>query len=211
MELKNIQHRFTLEQQVFFKEFEEYIDCPLYFIGSICRLDYFPGKSDLDIEIFTDNEYELLHKIKKFLHTKNLFVKVITYKIDNNDVSAYLTFFHKKIKYTTNFSFDLVIYNKVSKKIVLEDKKKDKNIPVLLLVTLIFTKILHYYLYIINNQLYKLIKNQIMLFNNNNKTITTSQTYNEYVKYYKSVHNKEFMVKPIYLSAENFDYENAVQ
>ena len=63
---------------IFFKELTNYIDTPLYFYGSIQRNDYFPGNSDIDVDIFTDNPTSMISKLQHFLHIKkSKFKKII--------------------------------------------------------------------------------------------------------------------------------------
>lgn len=51
----------------FLNNLSEYLQTPLYFYGSIQRYDYFPGKSDIDIDIFTDNEKSTISKLSNYL------------------------------------------------------------------------------------------------------------------------------------------------
>ena len=54
--MEEINKKLTDKQREFFNNLSIYIDKPIYFYGSIYRVDYLPGKSDIDIDIFTDNE-----------------------------------------------------------------------------------------------------------------------------------------------------------
>ena len=55
----------------FFKDLSEYLDTKLYFFGSVQRPDYFPGKSDIDVDIFTDNEHRTMTKLQHYLKICN--------------------------------------------------------------------------------------------------------------------------------------------
>ena len=55
MELHEIKDKLNENQYEYFLELQTQIDTPLYFIGSITRSDYIKDKSDIDIEVFTDN------------------------------------------------------------------------------------------------------------------------------------------------------------
>ena len=57
-----------------------YIDDEIYLYGSIRRMDYIPDKSDLDIDLFTDNENSLIYKLCNFLHLKKNDFKKVVYK-----------------------------------------------------------------------------------------------------------------------------------
>ena len=54
MELEDVKNKLSKLQYDYFIEFQEQIDLPLYFVGSIARSDYVKDKSDLDIEVFSD-------------------------------------------------------------------------------------------------------------------------------------------------------------
>ena len=52
----------------FFHKLKNYLDTKLYYYGSIQRNDYFPNSSDIDVDIFTDNEQSTITKLQNFLH-----------------------------------------------------------------------------------------------------------------------------------------------
>ena len=56
--------------QRFFKRIENDLDTELYFYGSVTRSDYIPNKSDIDVAIFTDNEYSDMYKLQHILKTR---------------------------------------------------------------------------------------------------------------------------------------------
>ena len=64
MELEQIQHNLNEYTYTFFRELIEQIELPLFFIGSIARNDYIKDKSDLDIEVFSDNIVSTKTKIE---------------------------------------------------------------------------------------------------------------------------------------------------
>ena len=83
----------------FFKRLENYLDTDLYFYGSINRDDYVHDKSDIDIAIFTDNEYSTMAKLQHFLKVKrNAFDKVV-WKLEGKMIYGYkiknCVFFYK--------------------------------------------------------------------------------------------------------------------
>ena len=63
-------NKLTSYEQIFFDDLRNYIDKPIYFYGSIQRNDYLPGKSDIDIDIFTDNEHSTIYSLCNFLNLK---------------------------------------------------------------------------------------------------------------------------------------------
>ena len=57
----------------FFYNLSEYLDTPFLYFGSVQRSDYVPGKSDIDVDVFTDNEYSLMAKMQHYLHVSNMY------------------------------------------------------------------------------------------------------------------------------------------
>ena len=99
----------------FFYNLGEYLDTKVLFYGSIQRADYVPGKSDIDVVIFTENEYSLMTKIQHHLHLKKKDFKKVMYIIDENVVYGY------KVKYENkgeNIKSEFSIYNENYKDII---------------------------------------------------------------------------------------------
>ena len=64
--------------EVFFKDLSDYLDTKILYYGSVQRADYFEGMSDIDVDIFTDNEHSLMTKLQHYLHlNKKEFKKLI--------------------------------------------------------------------------------------------------------------------------------------
>ena len=54
-------------QKKFFHNLSEYLETKMLYYGSIQRSDYVPGKSDIDVAIFTNNEKRVLLKMQHYL------------------------------------------------------------------------------------------------------------------------------------------------
>ena len=95
MELEEVKDKLGKNQYNYFLQIKEQIDLPLYFLGSITRCDYIKGKSDLDIEVFTDNfdstilKMEYLFDYYQRKRTRNF----IVFKINNIHISGYKYYF----------------------------------------------------------------------------------------------------------------------
>jgi hypothetical protein len=149
----------TPEQRNFFDRLRNYINKPIYFYGSIQRNDYFPGKSDFDIDIFTDNESSTMYTLSNFLNLKKSDFKKSVYKVNNDVVYGY------KIKYKDNINnikMEMGLYNERFKDIVIKDHKKDFELPLYISIILVFIKFLFYNLKIISKEMYKRLKRLIM-------------------------------------------------
>ena len=55
----------------FFQQMQNYLGTSIYFYGSLMRNDYFHGKSDIDIDIFTENETSMIFRLSHFLSVRN--------------------------------------------------------------------------------------------------------------------------------------------
>ena len=52
--METTRNELSKNEKKFFEELSNYLETPILFFGSIQRSDYFPGKSDIDVDIFTD-------------------------------------------------------------------------------------------------------------------------------------------------------------
>ena len=194
MELEEVKDKLTKNQYNYFLQIKEQIDLPLYFLGSITRCDYIKGKSDLDLEVFTDNFNSTILKMEYLFDfyqrkTKRNF---IVFEISNIPISGYKYYFKDKQR---DVSFDFTIYNKACQKTVLHHRIIEKNIPYLLSLFLVMIKILYYHLSIISNNNYSYIKKYFLRLYNPEKSISTTLNQDEYIQYYKTQPNKEFLIK----------------
>ena len=65
----DINHKkLTQPQRDMLNKISIYIDKPIYIYGSINRFDYIPNKSDIDIDIFTENESSTINILSNLLN-----------------------------------------------------------------------------------------------------------------------------------------------
>ena len=155
----NIANRLTHNQKEFFDKLSFYIDKPLFFYGSILRPDYIPGKSDIDVDIFTDNEFSSIQMLCSFLHIPRSQFRRVVFKINSQMVYGY------KGKYEDDkngVNVELSVYNNKYKDIVLDDHNKCRYLPIYITVSLYIIKILFYKLNLISKQAYKRCKRFLM-------------------------------------------------
>lgn len=151
MENTNLNER----QKLFFKNLSSFIDEDVSFYGSVKRWDYFPGKSDIDVDIFTDNESKTSRLLTHYLHLERSKAKQIVYKIDDRIIYGH------KVAYTdpvdsTNIEF--FIYNNKYKDIITEDHKQFNELTIYGTVVMIILKCIYHYLPIISTDTYKQVK-----------------------------------------------------
>ena len=161
--MNKIRDDFPPDLKEFLINLQNYIDNDLYFYGSVNRSDYVHGKSDIDICIFTDNEYSVMTKLQHFLHVKrNAFDKIV-WKIDGTIIYGYKIKCDKYI----NSKCEISIYNNDFKEIILNDLNKGETIPVYISVMLYILKTLYYKFNILSSKTYsyykRIIFNKIMI------------------------------------------------
>lgn len=142
-------------EKEFFNKLGKYLDTKIYFYGSIQRDDYFPGKSDIDVDVFADNEQSIIFKLQNFLSVKKYDFNKFIYKLhkSNKIVTGY------KVQYSdNNLSTEISIYNEKDKNLILLEHRSKISLPFYVLYFLIFLKYFYYKLGIIAEPTYKNIK-----------------------------------------------------
>jgi hypothetical protein len=157
--MNTIRNDLPPEIKKFFINLQNYIDTPLYFYGSVTRADYIPGKSDVDVAIFTDNEYSMLSKLQHYLHIKrNSFDKII-HKMHGKIIYGYKI----KCKKYTGIDCEISIYNDEFKDIIIKDKTTNNEMPFYIYILLTILKTFHYTIPLIPEKTYSEYK--MLLFN----------------------------------------------
>jgi predicted nucleotidyltransferase len=160
--IENVENKLPKNTINFFNKLQEYIDCKIYFYGSLLRADYIPDKSDIDVCIFTDNEFSTMTKMQHYLHiNKNDFEKVIWKFTDEYVVYGYkLKYNNPEEKIIAEFS----IYNSSFKENIMSNHEFQENIPFFILIFLYILKIGFYKLNIMDGKTYSKIKGYILQF-----------------------------------------------
>ena len=159
--METTKHKLPEEANIFFNNLSEFLDINMVYFGSIQRGDYFPGDSDIDVDIFTDNENSTIVKMQEFLHkSRNKFKKIVwRIRHSNRLVSGYKVFYkHPSGKFSAEFS----IYNNKFKEDVLAVHQVKMSLPFYVTYMLIFLKMLYYNFGIMNNSTFKYIKNKLL-------------------------------------------------
>lgn len=173
--MNKIRDDFPPELKQFFINLQNYLDTELYFYGSVNRSDYVHGKSDIDIAIFTDNEYSIMAKLQHFLHVKkNAFDKVV-WKLEGKMIYGYKIKCDKYI----NSKCEIAIYNNDFKEALLNDLSKYNTIPLYISIMLFILKTLYYTFPIISTKTYseykRFVFNKIMVDKKNTTFILLKQ------------------------------------
>ena len=144
------------------------VQTPLYFYGSIQRIDFLEHYSDIDIDIFTENQESTILKLIHLLNLDKRDFKPVVSKIKSipNTING------TKIKYkdeNNNLKMEISIYNLKHKSLVLDEHNSGMNIPFLNCILLLILKILYYRFGIIDKTSYSYLKNKIIHFWDNNQ------------------------------------------
>lgn len=159
--METTKHKLPENIKTFFNDLSKYLDTKLLFYGSIQRSDYFPGSSDIDVDIFTDNVGSTITRMQHFLHVKKSSFKKIVWKLSHNGKVVY----GYKIMYKNpdlNLSAEFSIYNNKYKKGVLEQHLKKTVIPFYATIMLFIIKKLYYDLHILSLSYYRYFKMKIL-------------------------------------------------
>jgi predicted nucleotidyltransferase len=149
--------------KVFFTKLSNYLETPMYFFGSIQRSDYFPKSSDIDVDIFTDNENSTMVKMQHFLHIEKYKFKKFVYRLEksNKMVHGYKVSYKEK----EHFLFaEFSIYNEKYKDLVLEEHKRKIFLPFYISFFLVILKYFYYDFGIMPKFIYFKIKKFLMNF-----------------------------------------------
>lgn len=151
--METTKNKLTHQEEIFFNKLSNYLDTKLYFFGSIQRDDYLPKSSDIDVDIFTENENSTITKMMNFLNLERKQFKKFVWKLNNSNKLAH----GYKIMYKSpekNFSAEFSIYNEKYKNNILYEHNDKRVIPFYATFLLIILKFLFYTLHIIPSDWY---------------------------------------------------------
>jgi hypothetical protein len=143
----------------FFNRLSEYLDNKLYYYGSIQRSDYIPGKSDVDVVIFTDNEYSTMAKMQHFLHVKKTDFKKVVWVVNETTTYGY------KLKYTDleeNILAEFSIYNERFKDTIINEHILKFDLPIYISILLYILKYFYYQIPFLSSNTYATYKRFIL-------------------------------------------------
>jgi hypothetical protein len=157
--MESTKNKLPEKTKKFFYDLGNYLDTKLLFFGSVQRPDYVPGKSDIDVDIFTDNEYSLMNKMQHFLHVdKHDFEKVVWIIKDT-------TTYGYKLKYINedkNIYAEFAIYNNKFKDIILSEHNGKSVLPFYITILLYVLKFFYYKIPLLDKKTFAYIKRLIM-------------------------------------------------
>lgn len=144
---------------IFFHKLSNYLDTKLYYFGSVQRYDYFPNSSDIDLDIFTDNESSTITKLQSFLKLERWQFKKIIYHLGDKLIHGYKMNYEEPDKH---LFVEISIYNERDKEIILHEHIYKINLPHYVSFILILLKIIYYNIPILPKNIYKYLKYGLM-------------------------------------------------
>ncbi len=142
--------------QKWFRRIENDLDTTLYFYGSVTRTDYIPDKSDIDVAIFSNNEYSDMNKLQHILRVKRDAFNKIVWKLNGQMIYGYKIKIH-------DLNCEISIFNSDFKKILLNEfTMPNKNNSLIIYCLIYVLKLFHYQIPIIPDKTYVKLKRYIM-------------------------------------------------
>ena len=139
----------------FFYHLSDYLDTKFLYFGSVQRSDYIPGKSDIDVDVFTENEYSLMTKMQHYLHVSKRDFKKIVWIIDDIPTYGYkLKYENKKENIIAEFS----IYNEKFKEQILKEHNSKHVLPFYITIMLFVLKFFYYQLPLLDTKTFNKMK-----------------------------------------------------
>lgn len=136
----------------FFYKLSEYLDTKMLYYGSVQRSDYVPGKSDIDVDIFTENEESIIYKMQHFLGVSKKDFKAIVWIINDQPTHGYkLMYKNPEEKIVAEFS----IYNEKFKDLIIKEHTKKFVLPFYISIILSILKFFFYTVPIIPAKSYR--------------------------------------------------------
>jgi hypothetical protein len=149
--------------QAFLSQLSDYIGITLLYFGSVQRNDYFEGHSDIDIDVFTENEQSTLTKMQQFMKIPSRKFKKVAWRLNHNKRMVY----GYKIMYEDpkkRFDIEFSIYNNKFKEDILVEHLKKTVLPWYCTLFLIIIKTFYYKLGILPKEAFSYLKRKVLTF-----------------------------------------------
>jgi len=162
--METIKNNIPENVDIFFKNLSELLETKLYFFGSIQRNDYFPGSSDIDVDIFTDNIPSTIYKMQHFLNMNKNDFKKFVWRL--NDKTRTFTHGYKVMYKNLDgaFAAEFSIYDEKYKQDILNEHIRKISLPFYASLMLIVLKFFYYKLKMIDKKFFIYLKRKIMSF-----------------------------------------------
>lgn len=130
---------------------------PIYFYGSIQRLDYIQDHSDVDVFMFSPNVDETVQTIRYLMNNQSFKLKKVVYNAPHTSSFIY----GYKIK-NKAANMEMSIFPLSYQSIILTENEKKTNLPLFVVYLLMILKYMYYRMGILSSSLFKTIKNYLL-------------------------------------------------
>ena len=194
MDITDIEDKLTPEQLIFYSKINNLLNCKMQFVGSISRKDFTLGKSDIDVQIFSENSQSDLLLLSHFLQENAVKFSstFFTLLYNKHTVSGF--------KYTIEapFESDILVYDIKNEPILTLQFNHHVNVP---FIYLLIFKILKFCLKlkIISKETFRSIKSKIWNYYNNidiNEKQLKRMTDPEYKHFFTNSSDKTNLMHP---------------
>jgi hypothetical protein len=151
-----LQNKLPAKTWMFFKALSAYVNKPIYFFGSVRRFDFIPEKSDIDIDIFTDNLNSTRVQLMHFLKPKKKFKKIIWRLPSSNKVAHGFKIYYENPR--DKIITEISVYEEKMKRYILDEHKLQSSLPGFIYFLLYLVKILYYNMGLLSKEQYKKVK-----------------------------------------------------
>ena len=147
----------------FLNQLSNYLGVTLLYYGSVQRIDFFEGYSDIDIDIFTDNEESTLNKMQQFMKHPAYKFKKVAWRLND---SKQMVYGHKTMYMDPQkeFKIEFSIYNERFKPNVLAEHIKKTVLPWYCTLLLLILKTLYYKIGILPEGIFSYFKKKVLTF-----------------------------------------------
>lgn len=147
----------------FLNQLSNYLGVTLLYYGSVQRTDFFEGHSDIDIDIFTENEESTLNKMQHFMKHPAYKFKKVAWRLND---SKQMVYGHKTmyVDPQKEFKIEFSIYNERYKPNVLAEHIKKTVLPWYCTFLLLILKTLYYKIGILPEDIFSYLKKKVLTF-----------------------------------------------
>jgi len=159
--IEEIKDKISDYDYYFLKNLQAYIDTELIFFGSVKRIDFFRGKSDIDIAIISDNVESVVRKLQNYF---NIGKSKIKRSIQKHNGSTNLIYGYK-INYDdfeNNLYLEIIIYDVKYKEHINNIIERSNELPFFITLIIYILKIFSYQIQILPENMFKYIKHLII-------------------------------------------------
>jgi len=135
----------------FFHKLSDYLDTKILYFGSVQRTDYVAGKSDIDVDIFTENENSIMSKMQHFLGVSKKDFKPVVWLIGDTPVYGY------KLKYNKTeeqIVAEFSIYNEKFRDTIIKEHTRKFVLPIYITILLYIIKFFYYTIPLLPHRIY---------------------------------------------------------